>query len=54
MKKMQQKNKRIQIYKIQHKLPLKPSINGFGENINQLSLYVIVSLLDISLLNMVT
>jgi hypothetical protein len=25
MKKMQQKNKRIQIYKIEHKLPLKPS-----------------------------
>jgi hypothetical protein len=25
MKKMQQKNKRIQIYKIEHKLPIKPS-----------------------------
>jgi hypothetical protein len=25
MKKMQQKSKRIQIYKIEHKLPLKPS-----------------------------
>jgi hypothetical protein len=27
MKKMQQKNTKIQIYKIEHKLPLKPSHN---------------------------
>jgi hypothetical protein len=59
----------IQIYKIEHNLPHKPSHKddkhqfplakqqsekhqGFGENISQLSLYINVSHLDISLLNM--
>jgi hypothetical protein len=73
MKKMQQKSKRIQIYKIGHKLPLEAShkdgkhqspprpqsskarsIKGFDENINQLSLCMNVSHLNISLLYMVS
>jgi hypothetical protein len=71
MKKMQEKSKEIQIYKANHKLPLKPShrdgkhqaspqrskmrrIEGFGENISQLSLCVNKRCLYLSLLNMVS
>jgi hypothetical protein len=66
--------KGIQIYKIEHKIPLKPShkdgntnshphpwqsskvrsTKGFGENINQLSLCIIVFHHNVSLLNMVS
>jgi hypothetical protein len=69
---MQEKSKRIQIYKIKHQLPLKPShkvgkhhpphtqiskarsIEGFGEDISQLSLDIDVSHLNISLLNVIS
>jgi hypothetical protein len=72
MKKMQEKRKEIQIYKANHKLPLKPShrdgkhqappsqrsktrrIEGFGENVSQLSLCVNEFHLHISLLNMIS
>jgi hypothetical protein len=71
MKKMQEKSKEIQIYKANHKLPLKPShrdgnhqatpqrsktrrIEGFGENVGQLPLYVNKLYLYLSLLNMVS
>jgi hypothetical protein len=71
MKKMQEKSKEIQIYKTNHKLPLKPShrdgkhqaplqrsemrrIEGFGENVSQLPLYVNELHLYISLFNMVS
>jgi hypothetical protein len=71
MKKIEEKIKEIQIYKENHKLPLKPShrdgkhksppqrsktrrIEGFGENVSQLSLCINELHLYISLLNMVS
>jgi hypothetical protein len=56
MKKMQEKSKQIQIYKVNHKLPPQRSktrrIEGFGENVGQLPLCVNKLHLYLSLLNM--
>jgi hypothetical protein len=58
MKKMQEKSKQIQIYKVNHKLLPQRSktrrIEGFGENVGQLPLCVNKLHLYLSLLNMLS
>jgi hypothetical protein len=71
MKKMQEESKEIQVYKANHKLPLKPShrdgqhqaplqrrktrrIEGFGQNVSQLSLCAHKLHLYLSILNMLS